>query len=49
MLPERTGLKHAVRGLRESPALAAVGTASLALTIGANVSIFSIRSRNDPG
>src|SRR6266446_6053752 len=33
---------HAVRGLRKSPALAAVAIASLALGIGTNVTVFSV-------
>src|SRR5437588_12126638 len=37
-----TELRHAVRGLRKSPALAVVAIASLALGIGANVTIYSI-------
>jgi putative ABC transport system permease protein len=37
-----TDLTHAVRGLRKSPALAAVGIASLALGIGANVTVYSV-------
>src|SRR5437867_2780180 len=35
-------LIYAFRGLRKSPALAAVGVASLALGIGANVTIYSV-------
>src|ERR1035438_2196286 len=42
MLPVFTDLSHAVRGLRKSPALAAIGIASLALGIGANVTIYSV-------
>ena len=42
MLPLLTGLRHAIRGLRRSPALAAIGIASLALGIGANVTIYSV-------
>jgi predicted permease len=42
MLPVLTDLRHAVRGLRKSPALAAIGIASLALGIGANVTIYSV-------
>jgi hypothetical protein len=42
MLPVWTDLSHAVRGLRKSPALAAIGIASLALGIGANVTIYSV-------
>ncbi len=42
MLPVWTDFSHAVRGLRKSPALAAIGIASLALGIGANVTIFSV-------
>ena len=36
------GLNHALRSLRKSPALAAVGVLSLALGIGTNVTIYSI-------
>ena len=42
MPPVLTDLSHAVRGLRKSPALAAIGIASLALGIGANVTIYSV-------
>src|ERR1700682_2769772 len=42
MPPVLTDLSHAVRGLRKSPALAAVGIASLALGIGANVTVYSV-------
>lgn len=42
MLPVLTDLSHAVRGLRKSPALAAIGIGSLALGIGANVTIYSV-------
>src|SRR5215475_2638032 len=42
MLRFLTNLNHALRSLRKSPALAAVGVLSLALGIGANVTIFSI-------
>ncbi len=42
MLPVLTDLSHAVRGLRRSPALAAIGIASLALGLGANVTIYSV-------
>ena len=42
MLPFLTNLNHALRGLRKSPALAAVGVLSLALGLGANVTIYSI-------
>jgi putative ABC transport system permease protein len=37
-----TGLRQAVRGLRTAPALSAVAIASLALGIGANVTVFSV-------
>ena len=37
-----TDLHHALRSLRNSPGLAAVGIASLALGIGANVTIYSV-------
>jgi putative ABC transport system permease protein len=37
-----TDLSHAARGLRKSPALAAVAIASLALGIGTNVTVFSV-------
>jgi putative ABC transport system permease protein len=37
-----TGLSHALRSLRKSPALAAISIASLALGIGANVTIYSV-------
>jgi len=42
MLPLLTDLNHALRGLRKSPALVAVGVLSLALGLGANVTIYSI-------
>src|SRR5215469_14017734 len=42
MLPLFTDLSHALRGLRWSPGLAAVSACSLALGIGANVTIYSI-------
>jgi putative ABC transport system permease protein len=42
MLPLLTDLKHALRGLRKSPALVAVGVLSLALGLGANITIYSI-------
>src|SRR5689334_1518934 len=35
-------LKHALRSLRHSPGLAAVGVLSLALGIGANITVYSI-------
>src|SRR5689334_19597871 len=37
-----TGFRPAVRGLRKAPALAAAAIASLALGIGANVTVFSV-------
>ncbi len=37
-----TDFSHAVRGLRKSPALAAIAIASLALGIAANVTVFSV-------
>jgi putative ABC transport system permease protein len=37
-----TDFSHAVRGLRKAPVLAAVAIASLALGIGANVTVFSV-------
>jgi predicted permease len=42
MLPLLADLKHALRSLCKSPALTAVGVLSLALGIGANVTIYSI-------
>jgi putative ABC transport system permease protein len=42
MPPLLTDLSHAVRGLRKSPALAAIAIASLALGIGANVTVYSV-------
>lgn len=42
MLPLWTDLRHAVRGLRRSPALGAIAVCSLALGIGANVTIYSV-------
>ena len=42
MLPLLTDLNYALRGLRKSPALFAVGVLSLALGLGANVTIYSI-------
>jgi putative ABC transport system permease protein len=37
-----TDFSNAVRGLRKSPALAAIAIASLALGIAANVTVFSV-------
>ena len=42
MPPLLTDLNHALRGLLKSPALAAVGVLSLALGLGANVTIYGI-------
>jgi len=42
MPPLLTDLNYALRGLRKSPALVAVGVLSLALGLGANVTIYSI-------
>jgi len=42
MLPILTDLNHALRGLRKSPTLAAIGVTSLALGIGANVTIYGV-------
>lgn len=42
MLPLLTDLNHALRGVRKSPALVAVGVLSLALGLGANVTVYSI-------
>jgi predicted permease len=42
MLSVISDCRHAVRGLRNSPALAAVAIASLAFGIGANVTVFSV-------
>jgi predicted permease len=42
MPPVLTDLNHALRGLRKSPALVAVGVLSLALGLGANVTIYSV-------
>src|SRR2546422_870494 len=42
MLLILTDLNHALRGLRKSPTLAAIGIASLALGIGANVTVYSV-------
>ena len=42
MPPVLTDLSHAVRGLRKSPALAAIAIASLALGIGVNVTVYSV-------
>lgn len=42
MLPLLTDLNHVLRSLRKSPGLVAVGVLSLALGVGANVTIYSI-------
>src|ERR1017187_1454782 len=42
MLPLLTDLSRALRGLRKSPMLVAVAVSSLALGIGANVTIYSV-------
>jgi putative ABC transport system permease protein len=42
MLSVLTDIRHAARGLRKSPALAVVAIGSLALGIGANVTIYSV-------
>src|ERR1035438_4595153 len=42
MLPILTDVKHALRGLCTSPTISAIGIASLALGIGANVTIYSV-------
>jgi putative ABC transport system permease protein len=41
-MPLLSDIRHAARGLRKSPALAAIAIASLALGIGANVTIYSV-------
>ena len=42
MLPVLNDVRYALRGLRKSPALAATAVCSLALGIGANVTIYSV-------
>ena len=42
MLPLLTDLNHAVRSLRKAPALSLIAVSSLALGIGANVTIYSV-------
>jgi putative ABC transport system permease protein len=42
MFPVVTDIVHAARGLQKSPALATIAIASLALGIGANVTIYSV-------
>lgn len=42
MLPLLTAFRHAARGLRRSPTLAAVAIASLGFGIGANVTVYSV-------
>lgn len=42
MLPLLSDLRHALRGLRKTPAFAALAIASLALGIGVNVTVYSV-------
>src|SRR5215510_6923295 len=42
MLPLLTDLNHALRGLRKSPALAAIAISSLALGTSLNVTVYSV-------
>ena len=42
MPPVLTDLNHALRGLRKSPAFAAVSVLSLGIGLGANVTIYSV-------
>src|SRR3954470_8787314 len=42
MLPLMTDLRHALRGLRKSPALTVIAVSSLALGIGVNVTSYSV-------
>jgi hypothetical protein len=42
MLPVLTDFTHALRGLRRSPTLTAIAISSLALGVGANVTIYSV-------
>src|SRR5579871_6483421 len=42
LLSALTDLRHSARGLRQSPALTAIAVVSLALGIGANVTVYSV-------
>jgi hypothetical protein len=42
MLPLLTDLRHALRGLRKTPAFALIAISSVALGIGVNVTIYSV-------
>ena len=42
MLPILDDLRHALRGLRQSPGVLVIGIASLALGVGANVTVYSV-------